>query len=53
MKRFYVYLDLGSEAYSYTYITACSIEKIDETTINADGIIIDFGNEILGIGEIG
>ena len=42
----------GKFSSSYTYITANECTQVGETSVVADGILIDFCNEILGLSEV-
>lgn len=53
MKKFQVYLMLDSKFSSpYTYIIANECIQVGETSVKADGVLIDFHNEVLGLSEL-
>lgn len=53
MKKWCVYLNLDvQDCTSYVYIQADNVMQHGETKVIADTVIIDFGNEILGLSEV-
>jgi len=51
-QKWQVYLNLSDGSYPYTYIWADVCVKSGETYVVADGVVIDFGNEILALSKV-